>query len=105
MPDVGEAEYVLRYWFDLGAVETGGMSAAPLSSQEIEAWQRGMGIELNAWEFSILQMLSRQYISQLLESEKPDCPPPYGDPVNEFDREQVSKKIGNAFKAFIQARK
>jgi len=105
MPDIGEAEYVLRYWFDLGAIETGGMSAAPLSAKEIEAWQSCTGIELTSWEFSIIQMLSRQYIAQLLDSERPECPPPYGDPVNDFDREQVGRKIGNAFKAFTQAKK
>ena len=42
---------------------------------------------------------------QAKESEKPECEPPFGDPVNEFDRTIVSKKVGNAFRAFIQAKR
>lgn len=85
--------------------EATGMGPTPLSAAEIDAWQRGCGIELQAWEFHILREMSRAYLAQLHESEKPDCPPPYGDPVNDFDRDVVSKKVSNAFQAFIQAKR
>lgn len=85
--------------------ESTGMGAAPLSSREIVAWQEGSGIILQPWEFHILRDMSRAYLAQLHESEKPDCPPPYGDPVNNFDRDVVSKKVSNAFQALMQAKR
>jgi hypothetical protein len=102
-PDVGDADYVITYWHDLGVVESGGMGPIPLSSKEILSWQECTGVDLQAWEFRVLREMSRRYLIQSEESKKPECPPPFGDPVSEFDRGLVSKKVGNAFKAFIQA--
>jgi hypothetical protein len=105
MPDVGDAEYVITYWQDLGMVEMGGMSAVPLSAKEIVSWQQCTGVQLEAWEFRAIKQMSQAYLVQSKESEKPECQPPFGDPVNEFDRNIVSNKVGNAFKAFIQAKR
>ena len=104
-PSVGDAEYVITYWHDLGVIEAGAMGPIPLSSKEILSWQECTGVDLQAWEFRVLREMSRMYLIQAEESKKPECPPPYGDPVNEFDRGMVSKKVSNAFKAFIQAKR
>lgn len=103
MPDVGEAEYLVAHWKDIGIVLSGAMGAAPLTAVELTAWQQGTGADLQPWEFSVLLEMSRAYLAARQEGAKPECPPPYGDPVNEFDRATVAKKVGNAFKAFIQA--
>ena len=105
MPDVGDAQYVITYWQDLGIVEMGGMSAVPLSAKEIFSWQQCTGVELEAWEFRAIKQMSQAYLVQSKESESIECEPPFGDPVNEFDRSIVSKKVSNAFKAFIQAKR
>ena len=104
-PSVGNADYVITYWHDLGVVESGAMGPIPLSSKEILSWQECTGVELEAWEFRVLRDMSRRYLIQHEESKKPECPPPFGDPVNDFDRDVLSKKVGNAFKAFIQAKR
>lgn len=104
-PSVGDADYVITYWHDLGVVESGAMGPIPLSAKEILSWQECTGIDLQAWEFRVLREMSRRYLIQYEESKKPECSPPFGDPVNEFDRSVVSKKVGNAFKAFIQAKR
>lgn len=104
-PYVGDAQYVITYWQDIGVVEAGAMGPVPLSSKEIASWQECSGVELQPWEFRVLREMSRRYLIQAEESKKPECPPPYGDPVNEFDRQIVSKKVGNAFKALIQAKR
>ena len=104
-PSVGNADYVITYWHDLGVVESGAMGPIPLSSKEILSWQECTGVELEAWEFRVLRDMSRRYLIQHEESKKPECPPPFGDPVNDFDRGVLSKKVGNAFKAFIQAKR
>ena len=105
MPFLGEAEYVVKYWQDMGLVSPGVNGPTPLSSQEIVSWSIGTGNELSSWEFQILREISKAYLVELREAEKPERLPPYGDPVNEFDREMVSKKVTNAFKAFIQAKR
>ena len=105
LPDVGDAEYVITYWQDLGMVEMGAMGPIPLSAREILSWQECTGVELSAWEYRAIKQMSQSYLMQAKESEKPECEPPYGDPVNEFDSTIVSKKVSNAFKAFIQAKR
>jgi hypothetical protein len=104
MPPTDEAEYLIQYWQSMGMVEPGFNGPIPLSAKEISAWCEGTGTELNNWEFQILREISRAYIVELREAEKPERLPPYGDPVNEFDRSLVSKQIGNAFKALILAK-
>lgn len=105
MPEVGEGVYVVAYWQQAGMALSGGMGHTPLTATELSAWQRGVGIDLTPWEFSVILEMSRGYLTARSEGAKPDCLPPYGDPVNEFDRSAVAKKVTNAFKAFIQAKK
>jgi hypothetical protein len=105
MPDVGDAHYLIAYWQDLGMVEMGAMGPVPLSAREINSWQDCTGVDLEAWEFRAIKQMSQSYLMQAKESEKPECDPPFGDPVNEFDRTIVSKKISNAFKALITAKR
>ena len=105
MPDVGDAEYVITYWQDLGMVEMGAMGPVPLSAREIISWQQCTGVELTSWEYRAIKQMSQAYLMQAKDSEKPECVPPFGDPVSEFDRSIVSNKVGNAFKAFIQAKR
>lgn len=104
MPDVGEAEFMVSYWKDAGIALSGAMGPVPLTAIELQAWQEGTGFDLMPWQFSVLLEMSRAYLAAKQEGAKPECPPPYGDPVNEFDRATVAKKVSNAFKAFIQAK-
>lgn len=101
-----EVEYVLAHWYDLGCVSQGGMGGVgPLAPSEINAWQQGCGLRLNPYEFRLLLALSRAYAAELQAAEKPDCPPPYGNPVNTFDRAVVSKKMADALKSLQRGRK
>jgi hypothetical protein len=102
MPDVEGSEYLVAHWQDLGVITSGGMGLAALSSQEIWAWDQCHGTMLQPWELRVLRDMSRSYLVQLHESEKPDCLPPFGDPVNVFDRGLVAKKVSNAFRSFQQ---
>lgn len=101
LPEVGESVYLLRYWQDLGLVGMGAMGPVRLSALEVIAWQQGSGIALAPWEFSVLREMSAHYISSLRAGAKAECPPPFGDPVNQFDRDLVQRKVVSQFKAFI----
>ena len=99
-PDPGDAEYLLSYWYDVGMVQPGGMSAHRLSSAELVAWQQTTGLELTPWEFQTLRSMSVAYLSQASASEASDCLPPYGTAATEVPRALVDKKLRNAFAAF-----
>lgn len=105
MPPVGEESYLLQIWFDLGMIGSGAMGAIQLSAQEIQAWSSLSGIELEPWEYTCIRKMSSVYLSMLSKGENPDEPPPHGDPINEFDRNAVQKKVVNAFKSFLQAKR
>lgn len=105
MPDVGEVAYVVAYWQDAGMVATGGMAPARLSSTEVATWAAGCGVALAPWEFRALRDMSSAYLAELTNGEKPETPPPYGDPVQEFDREVLGRRLQNEFRALMMAQK
>ena len=105
MPQVGDAEYIIEYWRSVGVAMSTGMGSAPISATELSNWAHGQGIELAPFEFTAVLEMSRSYLGSMQQGEQPNCPPPYGDPVNEFDRQKVASKISNAFKAFIGAKR
>ena len=88
----------------MGLASAGGLGLCPLSSQEMKAFIECSGIDLLPWEFSVIRRMSSEYVAQLNEGEDSECRPPYGDPLNQFDREVVEKKVSSAFKALISAR-
>jgi hypothetical protein len=101
LPGVGETAYLLRYWQDLGLVGMGAMGPVRLSALEVMAWQQGSGLALTPWEFSVLREMSAHYLSSVQAGTKVECPPPFGDSVNQFNRDLVQKKVVSQFKAFI----
>lgn len=105
MPDVTGAEYLVGHWQSVGRCSSNGMGMAPLMASEVLAWQQGTNTDLLPWEFTAILEMSRGYVSMIHEGEKLECPPPFGNPVQEFDREAVGRKIKNAFQAFLQARR
>lgn len=76
---------------NMGACSHTGMGQAPLSWQEIEAWQVLNGISLKPWELSIIRKASAVYVEQSQLSGKVDCPPP--GKVVEQEPEKLAKHI------------
>ncbi|WP_430233962.1 hypothetical protein [Nitrosomonas communis] len=66
LPPLGEIEYLANHWRNAGYVMASGMGPAPLTSQELIAWQEGSGISLNPWEFSTVLSMSRKYITRFI---------------------------------------
>lgn len=81
------------------------MGLVAIAFTELQAWQQCSGINLQPWEAHILRRLSSDYIAENRRAEKLDCPPPYGNPELEFDREVVARKVTNALKALARAKR
>lgn len=77
MPEV-RADYLLGYFFEVGPVMAGGMGPAPITQQEIAAWQANTGVELRPWESRVIRQLSADYITELHKAEDPDRAAPWG---------------------------
>jgi hypothetical protein len=69
------------------------MGAAPIGWQDLIAWQSQTGIALQPWEARIIRQASREYVSQMAEAMKPECPPP--GKVIEKDPLKLAKHIKN----------
>jgi hypothetical protein len=103
LPDC-QAEYIVKYLFDVGPVQSGGSGAIPLTCQEIQSWQEQSGIELHPWEFNFIRKLSSEYLIESQKAEKPDYPAPYQPKVtSDQKREAVAMKIDNLFAALKMA--
>ena len=75
-----DALHIVGYLFDMGPVSAGGMSGAPLTYLEIQAWQQCSGVELDAWEARTLRRLSGEYLSESARAVKRDCKAPWIHP-------------------------
>lgn len=98
--------YLTDWLFEIGPTVSGGMGPSPIGWRDMEAWQALTGVELLPWEAKLLRRLSYDFIAQMQDAKKMDCPDPW---VPEQDtaanREAVSRQIGNAFKAMIISQK
>ena len=77
MPPVKFGHHLLDYLWEVGPVTGSASGPAPVTHQEILAWQQGGGIRLQPWEFRMLHALSVDYANELHRAEAPDCKPPW----------------------------
>lgn len=106
LPPLWRGEYLLGYLWDAGPLMRGGMEPAPLSCTELGAWQEASGVELQPWESALLRRLSREYLAEATQASASDSPAPWAAaPDAGLDREAVSRRIGQQFKAMIMAQR
>lgn len=88
------APYVTDWLFEIGP----GMDG-PIGWQEMTAWERLTGIELNPWEARTIRWLSQEYLSERQQARKADSPAPYSGLSDDLEdrREIVVGKIKSAF--------
>jgi hypothetical protein len=80
MPPVQpQVEYLLGYLFEMGPTLHGDMGPKLLTHEEIQAWQRNIGIKLTPWQVRWMRNLSAEYLGELNRAHKHDCPAPWGD--------------------------
>lgn len=88
-----EMMYMVDYLFSAGPTLSSPMGSTPLTHQEIWAWQKNMGVKLCPWEVNSLRELSRQYLSELLQSDKHDSPPPWVPEIDKEHGEVIAKRV------------
>jgi len=103
-PPMPLCEYLVGYLWDAGPTMPGGMGHTPLTHSEIKAWQDNTGTVLTCWEAQTLRSLSSAYLAESQAAEAPDCPAPWTKEITEEAREDVSKKVQNAFRTLMSTR-
>ena len=93
--------YLLTYLQELDFCAKGEMGLAPLSFQELLAWQETTGLALSSWEVLTLRRLSCDYIDQLARSREPSEPAPY----QTEDLPRQREAVFNFFKNLATRRK
>lgn len=93
--------YIVQWLLEIGPTLAAGMGSGPIEWRDIAAWQGVNGVEMLPWEAAALRLMSKAYLMQFHDSEKPDCPAPWSVRVPSADhREAVARKVRNAFMAF-----
>jgi len=96
--------YITEWLFEVGPTSPGGMGPTAIGWRDLQAWQTLTGVDLMPWEARILRRLSVDFLHEAQDATKPDHPAPWISET-ERNREAVSRKVGNAFKALALARK
>lgn len=98
--------YLTDWLFEIGPTAPGAMGPSPIGWRDMEAWQALAGVELLPWEARLIRRLSHDFITQMQDAKKMDCPDPWlPEQDTASNREAVSRKVGNALKAFAAAQK
>jgi hypothetical protein len=103
LPDITDFEYILVLLESAGTILQTGMGIAPLTWQELEAWERNYSKELecwelNFWELNTIKDMSYAYCAELGQATDKDRQSPYVPVV--IDREEVSRRVYAAFMSF-----
>jgi hypothetical protein len=94
--------YLVTHLFDIGPAMPSGMGPAPLSAQELLAWQSLSGVPIAPWESRLLRDLSRAYLAEFQASGDEDCPSPWQPAVVAVDtREVVAARIRAGMRGFM----
>lgn len=93
--------YITDWLFEIGPVVSDGMGSAEISWRDFVAWQTISGVTLMPWEASLLKRLSAEFLAEMHEAKNIDRPAPWVSEV-ERNREAISRKVSNAFKAMVQ---
>lgn len=85
--------YLVDYLFEVGPTGAGGMGPAPLTHQELLAWQQNMRRFLQPWEISMLRRLSIEWISESHRAEERDAPAPFSPGISDEELRAVSARL------------
>lgn len=104
LPEV-DAPWLLGHFWEAGPTSPGPMGEAPLSFQEIQAWQQQTGTELAPWAVRLLRRLSREYLEAAHAARSADCPAPYTSPEGARRNAQaIDRQIRLAMKSYFAAK-
>lgn len=95
------AEYITDWLFEIGPVAAGAMGPVPIGWQDMAAWERLTGNELDPWEARTIRRLSQAYVAQAYEAENLNCPEPRL--AEEKQAEARREKVTQQFSAMIRA--
>lgn len=99
MPDVGYAQYLINYLFEMGFSKRSAMGLQPIDWLELHSWSIVTKTELTNWECNVLIHCSNVYVDQYYESNEQIVPAPY-QPIN-IDKVAVSNRVANLFRSLM----
>ncbi|MDH1700272.1 hypothetical protein [Comamonas terrigena] len=108
LPELEGECYLLDVLFDVGPCMPSGMGPLPLGYEQLQAWQRQMGVELTPWEARTVQRLSRAYCGELAAAANPDAAAPGSADESpehaEERRERVAGRLGDSLRMLRDTR-
>ncbi len=94
------APIFIEYLFEVGPMVPAGMGSAAIGWLDLAAWQDQTGRGLPPWQTMLLRRLSRDYVNEFLEADKPDRAAPWApDRLSEEHRASVDAKVRAIFGA------
>lgn len=104
MPEVGDEIYLVTYLMEIGPVASTGMGVDRISHQEIESWQRQIGVSLAPWEVRLLRRLSGEYAGEAHRATEHNAPRPGLNRPSVDQRDALGQSLQNSLRARAQAR-
>lgn len=105
LPDVQSTAlgYLLGFFFASGQVIQNGMGIAPLTWQEIKAYNEVNELQMCTWEMGLIKRMSEVYCSEYAQSSDPKRPSPYEVEVEqnvetELAKAKLFRNVLNGFK-------
>lgn len=102
MPPVdAEDLYMIKLLNEIGPASSNGMGISAITYQEIDSWNKLTGVDIESWQCTLLQNLSRAYASAHQEYSGNICPAPFV--ACEDNIEEVREVVDRSGKAFFNS--
>lgn len=94
MPPMGDAEYLLRHFWQIGPTVGDGA----ITSTELRNYQENQGVKLSPWECNTLRRLSIEYMNESQRATKRDCKSPWEDEDHQPEKILAAIEQRDAFR-------
>lgn len=91
-------QYLVDWFREIGRTMAGGMGEAPLTWQEIAAWEGRTGIELEPWESRTVRAMSEAYLIMRHDAKKSGCPAPWSDDAPQTVKARLDSQFERMWK-------
>lgn len=94
LPDIPSAlGYLLGFFFSSGQCMQYGMGIAPLTWQEIKAYNEANDLEMCNWEMALIKKMSEAYCNEYAHSSDPKRPCAYEAVIEQNEETELAKAM------------
>ena len=105
MPPVKGGEYLVSHWQKCGICQSGMSGAIPVTWQELDAYCRLSGSDVDGWEAEQIINMSKAYVAMSRKADDISCSSPYSPELTEEQEQEIKAQTAANAKNILRKNK